>query len=361
MTADDATFDRLAAAFRRFAAYETRENLSPLYERLSLVVAEDRDLLELAAHAMPGQPPPNMLFAAVQGVLTEHTDDPLAAWYPGLANGRAPDGDPGRAFRAFALGHRATIVALLESRMVQTNEVRRSALLFPAFVEVQREAGGRPLAFIEIGPSAGLNLNFDRYRYRYGSFETGDADSPVLLDCEPEGAMPPVQSGFPAVFSRMGIDLRPIDARNEKDVRWLRALVWPEHDDRRALLDRALAVAREYPPRLLRGDTFELLPGEIRDAAPGTAVCLFATFVLNQFTPGILERLAATLAALSHEREIWMVVLGASEFIRPDRATPESWTSLWLLRFQDGVREVRHLARCNPHGRRITWGAAAPA
>jgi hypothetical protein len=360
LTADDATIERLSAAFRRFAAYETRQNLSPLYERLSGIVAEDRELLELASNAMPGQPPPNILFAAVQDVLTEHTDDPLAAWYPALANGRKPAGNLGLAFRAFALGRQDAIVPLLQMRMVQTNEVRRSALLFPAFVEVQHEAGGHPLALIEIGPSAGLNLNFDRYRYRYGSFETGKVDSPVLLDCEPEGTMPPVQIGLPAIASRMGIDLRPIDAANDEDVRWLRALIWPEHDDRRALLDRALAVAREYLPRLVAGDVFELLPDEVWAAAPGTVVCLFATFVLNQFTPQMLERLAAMLSRLSHDREIWLVVLGANHFVWPERTAPESWTSLWLLHYQSGARQARHLARCNPHGRRITWGADAP-
>ena len=52
------------------------------------------------------------------------------------------------------------------------------------------DADGRPhrgergvaLALIEIGPSAGLNLMFDRYRYDYGAYGTfGDNSSPVQL------------------------------------------------------------------------------------------------------------------------------------------------------------------------------------
>lgn len=353
-------FDQLAATFRRFGEYETRENLSPLYERLSFVVAGDQDLLELASHAMPGQPPPNMLFAAVQDVLSEYPDDPLASWYPALSLKAAPGSDPGLVFRSFALAHRDEIVQLLETRMVQTKEVRRSALLLPAFVTVSVEAGGAPLAVVEIGPSAGLNLNFDRYRYRYGDFETGVAGSPVTLDCEPEGPLPPVTGGLPPVASRVGIDLRPLDACDPDDVRWLRALVWPEHDDRRQLLDHALAVARQHPPHLLGGDIFELLPVQVAGADPAAAVCIVATFVLNQFNAAMLERLGSMLETLSRERPLWMVILGANAFVSPDSLRAESWTSLWLFRYEHGQREVRRLGRCNPHGRRIAWGAPAP-
>jgi len=342
----------VAAAFRRFAVAEARENLSPLYERLSRIVTEDRDLLAIAAATRAGQPKPNMLFAAVQYLLADQPEDPLAPWYPAIGAGREPARDLADAFRGFVLAHRDEVAALLSTRMVQTNEVRRSALLLPAFAEVSARSG-RPLALIEIGPSAGLNLLFDRYHYRYGSFELGDPTSPVQLETEPRQPSP--EFSLPTVTSRVGIDLNPLDPANPDDMRWLRALIWPEHDDRRALLDAAVSVAREHPPRLLGGDLFELLPGEVRAAPASAQVCLFATFVLNQFSPEMLGRLREMLLELSRERPLAFLVLGANEFVTGSFPSGSPWTSLWLMEFEDGMERSRQLATCNPHGRWLAW------
>ena len=43
----------------------------PLYETLALVVADDRELLELASHRQEGQPIANMLFGAVHYLLAK--------------------------------------------------------------------------------------------------------------------------------------------------------------------------------------------------------------------------------------------------------------------------------------------------
>ncbi len=57
---------------------------------------------------------------------------------------------------------------------MQTNEVQRSWALLPAFLTV---ADGRPLDLLELGPSAGLNLLWDRYATatRTGTWGQGDA------------------------------------------------------------------------------------------------------------------------------------------------------------------------------------------
>src|SRR5471030_63754 len=58
-------------------------------------------------------------------------------------------------------------------QQVQTNEVQRSYALLPAFLAV---ADGRPLDVLELGPSAGLNLVWDRYAYRYRTGDWGAAE-----------------------------------------------------------------------------------------------------------------------------------------------------------------------------------------
>ncbi len=349
--------DRIATTFRRFGAAEAVENRSPLYQRLSEVVAADPALCELASHARSGQPAPNLLFAAVQFLLEDHLDDPLATFYPAFAAGREPGSALDVVFPAFCSKYRESILAILRERSVQTNEVRRSACLLPAFTELWHTTGA-PLALIEIGPSAGLNLLFDRYAYDYGTGHTaGDPMSPVVLDCESRGATLPVGRGLPPVVSRTGIDLNPLDVRDEANLRWLKALVWPEHDDRRALLTSAATVVRVSPPRLLGGDVFELLPTEIANAPAGAAVCLIATFVLNQFSEEMRIRFRALLLEMSKVRDVHLVLMGVDGLFAPGPRRAGAETGLWQLHFSRGEERARELALCNPHGRWIDWHA----
>ena len=87
---------------------------SPLYERLSLGIAEDRELLELATHARPGQPA-QLLLGCVHWLLLAGTRHPLSAFYPSLAQGPIPDGDPYPSFRDFCLEHRFADLIRLSS------------------------------------------------------------------------------------------------------------------------------------------------------------------------------------------------------------------------------------------------------
>ncbi|MBK9343040.1 MAG: DUF2332 domain-containing protein [Dehalococcoidia bacterium] len=228
--------------------------------------------------------------------------------------------------------------------------------MLPAFASVAEDAG-QPLAVFEIGPRAGLNLLFDRYRYRYGTTELGSPESPVLLVSEPRGMPPEVL--MPAVASRLGIDINPLDVRDPDDVAWLKALLWPEHTDRMALLEAALSVARQSPPELLRGDLFELLPPRINATPPHQVVCIFATFVLNQFSPAMLASLRKMLVELSVSRPVYLVVMGFTEFIEP--GTP--WigdAQVWVLRLRGGSGEYRLASIANPHGRWLDWRPDSP-
>ncbi len=347
---------RLVALFRNWSDIEAVANLSPLYQLLGNAVAADEELLDLAAEALPGQPPPNVLFAAVHARLAQHLEHPLAAYYGTLGGSRAAAPEAVGLFREFCISRRRELLPVVRARLVQTNEVRRSAVLLPAFASVAEDAG-QPLAVFEIGPSAGLNLLFDRYRYRYGTTELGSPESPVLLVSEPRGMPPEVL--MPAVASRLGIDINPLDVRDPDDVAWLKALLWPEHTDRMALLEAALSVARQSPPELLRGDLFELLPPRIDATPPHHAVCIFATFVLNQFSPAMLASLRNMLVELSVSRPVYLVVMGFTEFIEP--GTP--WigdAQVWVLRLRGGSGEYRLASIANPHGRWLDWRPDSP-
>ena len=348
--------ERTASRFRRFAEVEAVGNQSPLYAKLASWVATDTELLELAEACRDGQPAPNMLFAAAQLLLGRHQNEELAAYYPSMGGARPADDGAAPAFHEFCVRHRDEIVPILRERMVQTNEVRRSALLLPAFADIATEAGS-PLSLVEIGPSAGLNLLFDRYAYDYGDGLRAGAGSAVVLECESRGAPPPLV--LPRVASRAGIDINPLDVTSPGDVEWLRALVWPEHDDRRALLDAAINVAAKEPPRLIGGDVFELLPEEAAAAPDGSALCVVATFVLNQFSRPDLARFRSMLEALSCRRPVWLVVIGLTEFVLQGEHDGQA-IRVWTLRIDGGKGLYRLSSLCNPHGRWIEYQPNEP-
>lgn len=346
----------LVRLFRNWSNVEAVANLSPLYGVLGNTVADSEELLELANESLPGQPPPNILFAAVHALLAGLNDEPLRDYYATLGGSRPAEPSVGALFLDFCRRRRAELLPIIRTRLTQTNEVRRSSLLLPAFAEVAAETG-KPLALFEIGPSAGLNLNFDRYHYRYGDAAAGDPDSLLTLECEPRGTLPAVV--VPKVAWRLGIDINPLDVSKPADVAWLRALVWPEHTDRLALLDAALSIARDVPPPVKKGDVLETLPEAIIRAPSDAAFCVFATFVLHQLSAEMRGQLEQLLLELSRRRPIHMVVIGGSMFVEADsqRAGDEQ---VWLLRLRDGAGEYRVSAIANPHGRWIECQPDSP-
>lgn len=333
----------------RFAAFAAEEcaGYSPLYAHLAAGVARDAELLELASHAGPGQPPPNLLLGAVHYLLLSGAGDGLARFYPSLAAEPAPPEEAYPAFRAFCLAHAGEVRALVAARRVQTNEVGRCAYLYPAFAGVAARAG-RPLALIEIGASAGLNLAWDRYAYRYAGDDAlyGDPASPVVVESELRGGVrPPLPHAPPPVASAVGVDLHPLDPTDAEQARWLRALVWPEHRHRAALLAAALGLARTHPPRVVAGDGVEQVPRLVDETPDGAVPCVFHTHALYQF-PEDRARLAAVLAAIGAGRDLFYLSV-EDEGSGPARAELTSW--------EQGRRSETLLARCHGHGRWIEW------
>ncbi len=273
----------------------------------------------ILAAAPYSQPPANILFAAVQHLLLDGADPGLAAHYPSLRPaGAVPEGDPVELFAAFCRANEAELTELVASRTVQTNEVRRCTALLPAFAWVRARTAA-PLALIEIGPSAGLNLAFDRYHYDYGSGLTaGDPTAALHVDTELRfGDLPPIDP-IPSVSWRRGIDLHPVDLSDPEAVRWVRALLWPEQLDRIDRFERALAITAVAPPRVVRGDAVELL-SDLAGAAPAdSALVVYHSYVLNQFSPEQRDGLDEVMGEISKRREVHrvgmdMVVRGSAE------------------------------------------------
>ena len=118
--------DDLADIWRWFAETQFRD-YSPIYERIATVVADDRDTLELLRTAPPAAHLPMAPLAAARYLLLDGLDHPLGDVYHGRS-----DADPGPLFIDLCRQQRGPLLALLETRRVQTNDCGRSALIGPA-------------------------------------------------------------------------------------------------------------------------------------------------------------------------------------------------------------------------------------
>jgi len=315
---------------------------SPLSAIFARAGADDPVVHEILAGAGASQPPANVLLAAVQYLLLGGVQHPLGTHYPALATS-PPTGDPGTQFLAFCRDHRESLAHLAATRGTQTNEVRRCAILVPAIAGI-----GQPLALIEIGSSAGLNLCFDRYRYDIGGTITGRLDSALTIDTEVRAGSPPVPRPLPEVMWRVGVDLEPIDLDDRDAVRWARALIWPEQLDRMARFEAAVALVRHDPPRMVRGDGLVVLPDIAAEAPAEATLVVFHSFVLNQFTVDQREQLDTSLRRLSTGRPIHRISI---EMLRADMDVPEVVHTV----YRDGDAAARLLGTAHHHGAWLAW------
>ncbi len=338
----------MAEIFRRFGDLEC-PGMSTLYERLSLAISGDPEILAIAVQRRAGQPAPNLFFAAVHALLLEGSPHPLARFYTSLSPATQTTEDPYPVFRTFCLERRAQIVEIISTRAVQTNVIRRSALLLPAFARAMGNGGNRPTALIEIGASAGLNLFWDRYGFDYGGrLRWGDPASPVQLATTCQGPyLPPVPESAVNISQRVGLDLEPVYLDREDGGAWLRALIWPERRDEADLLSRAMDLARSGPPQLFAGDALDLLPG-VLDAVPTESrPCIFHSHTLNQFPIEARERFAGLIDRYGGQRDLDLISLEG-------RRGQEN-SELDLATYRNGARKWEHLATCDSHGYRIKW------
>jgi hypothetical protein len=238
--------------------------------------------------------------------------------------------------------HAAFLARWTTEQDVQTNEVQRAWGLLPGFLSV---ADARPLDLLELGPSAGLNLLWDHYRYRYSTGTWGDGP----LELSGDDRVPPpaeLLARRVTVARRRGIDLNPVDVTTEHGARLLQAFVWADQTDRLERLRRAIDLVRADPPELMRGDYVEDLPGLLRDRREGAQLVVFQTASTMYLSRSALDELHAALHEAAREEPL--------VFISTGRAPDDNGFGLELARYPDG--KPTRLAVFDFHGDWLEWG-----
>jgi len=304
---------------------------SPLYGELVEVIAGSEELLRVI-NRIPHRPPPNVLFAAVQFLLMDGAGPELATFFPSLSDDPLPIEGVGPVFTEFVVANEEEIVEIGNTRYTQTNECRRCVALLPGIWASDLDR----FHLIDMGTSAGLNLAVDRYRYRWGDTEWGP-ESEVMLETEVRGRPPqprPIE-----ILSRTGLDLHPVDAGDPTERRWLEALIWPEHHERRGRLQAALALAASLEMTMLPGSAIDTLGPALEALPDGDAAVVMHSFALNQLRSNDGDAITRILERAREHRPVHRVSL---EIVIED----DEWARLSV----DTGSGLIEIGRCHPHG-----------
>jgi hypothetical protein len=157
---------------------------------------------------------------------------------------------------------------------------------------------------------------------------------------------PRLPAGIPEIVFRRGIDVHPLDVNKEDDALWLRALVWPEDRQRAAILEKAMAVRREFPVEIIEGDGKSLVRGVIEETPKESLVCVFHTHTSCQWPKAEREKFLGILSAASGSRDLRLLSA---------ESQGGGFAKLVLTSWKKGKQEDRLLANVHDHGCWIEW------
>ena len=300
--------------------------------------ASTRTVLEAAA--------PLRLLGALHDLVLSGAAPALAATYP--RSGAPGDADAAWPQVLAAMDTKRPRLAAFMTHEPQTNEVGRAGVLLAGFLTLAQETG-LPLRCFELGASAGLNQQWDHFRYELADAGAwGDPAAPVVIDVDWRGAAPPLGATV-SVLSRAACDRKPVDLTVAAARRRLRAYVWADQPDRLARLDGAIDAALAAGTAVEAEDAVDWTR---RRAAPavGAATVLYHS-VVWQYMPAYSQA-ALTEAIDAHGAAARPSAPFAWLRMEPDQ-TNLAAMELRLTVWPGG--DERRLAFVHPHGAWVEW------
>lgn len=227
----------------------------------------------------------------------------------------------------------------------QTNEVRRSSALLPGFLTITALTG-KPLMLSEVGASAGLNLQWDRYSYTLEDFHWGGTST---VELAPRWEGPPPPQAAIDIIERAGCDLNPLDPASQDDRLRLYSYIWADQHDRLERTAAALEMATESGLKVEKADAIDWLRGRLGTPRPGVTHVIYHT-IAWQYLPSALKAEGEALIADAGSRATLDAPLARLQLEadgKPDGA------AILLTLWPTG--ETREIGRADFHGRWVKW------
>ena len=281
------------------------------------------------------------LAGTLHALVRSGQDPALAAVYPPHA---ADDDTLWHAIEVAMRRDEAFILERLKSAP-QTNEVRRSSALLPGFLTIAALTA-KPLILSEVGASAGLNLQWDRYSYRLGDFSWGKSSA---VELAPRWEGPPPPQAAIEITERAGCDLNPLDPGSKEDRLRLFSYIWADQQDRLDRTAAALAMATESGLKVEKADAIDWLRKRLTTPRPGRTHVVYHT-IAWQYLPPALKAEGEALIAEAGNRATPEAPLARLQLEGDGK--PEG-AALLLTLWPSG--KTREIGRADFHGRWVNW------
>lgn len=238
----------------------------------------------------------------------------------------------------------------------QTNEVRRSIALLPGFLRLAARYP-MPMHSLELGASAGLNLNWDRFGYRTASWSL-PGTSKVVIDTEWKAPPPQHLEVRPQMASSAACDRNPINLSDPETALRLKSYIWPDQPERLARIDAAIALAIETGVKVDKADAADWLKAKLA-GRPATGLTVIYHSVFLQYPPADVRRALLAMieeagAQATPGRPLaWLCFEPGAFFQGPDQAGIDPNDFVTYLKVWPGGEEHR-LLRSDGHVTRVS-------
>ena len=239
---------------------------------------------------------------------------------------------------------------------MQTNEPGRCVSLYGGLLWLS-ERHRLPIRLLEIGASAGLNLNVDRFRYVVGGEPLGDRSS-ALEFREPwvgvPVADPPAAAARLTVAERAGCDRAPIDPRSREGRLELQSYIWPDEPERLARVAQAAQIAAEHPIAIDRRSAAAWLVARLGEPRGELLTVVWQSVVNQYLDDGERAAIVSAFTSAGSGPLAWLTLEPRGDGTRAERLElrcrerPED----------NGSGEARLLANAAHHGPPVVWRVA---
>jgi hypothetical protein len=234
----------------------------------------------------------------------------------------------------------------------QTNETGRASGLVAGFLWLA-EIAPQPFHMLELGASAGLNMNWDRFGFAHPPWKRS-AHTP-LIPTRIDGT-PPSWRDI-SIATRAACDQNPLDYNDPEQRLRLRSYIWADQTARLERLNAALVLARGQGHKVEKADAAEWVRRKLSGDLPlGSSVIYHSVFY--QYPPrevraAIRDAIEEGGSRTTADRRLAWVRFEPESVVGGPRGSTRY--VLNVVSWNGGKRGEATLADVDPHGRTMVW------